>query len=759
MPFQLSKQSPLRKTHRASQAIFLLVILLTISGGLGPNLLSAKPVKKSENGNPEVRSLIERILPGKSSSFILETIPVQTSRDSFYVDNSNDKIWIKATSPIAMAKGFNYYLKNFCHISVSWYANDAIAVPDRLPRVTAPGSEACRFDKRFFLNYCTFGYTMLWWKWNDWERLIDWMALNGINMPLAITGQEYIWQKVWNQFGMTDAQSRAFFTGPSHLPWQRMGNLDRWLGPLPQSFIDNQFALQKQILKRERSFGMTPILPAFAGHVPKDLKKKFPDMKVTDLGSYDTGEENDAFFLDPMDPLFVKIQKAYLAEQQKLLGTDHYYGADPFNEMNPPSWQPEYLASVAKTIYSGMKAVDPSATWVQMGWTFYYDRKHWTNPRLEAMIKAVPANKMMLLDYFNEQTEVWRMTDGFFNAPYIWCYLGNFGGNTQLAAPILKVAKLLPAAENDPNKRQMVGIGSTLEGFGVNDFMFEWLFDYAWNAKAANTNEWIKEYADSRAGNHDPVAEAAWTKLLPLVYNNQVSGVGLGNIIQSKPMLKGHGDYTWLSKYDYAALANILPVMFLADSVSLSSPHYQRDLVMVEKQVLVNLAVSLRDSVSKAYYAKNLPDFDKFTGLFTSLCDDVDALTGTQHELLLGNWLDQARDFGNTSAEKNYYEKSARVLITTWGGEDNVNSDYASKDWSGLIGHYYKKRWQLFFNDLRKTIDAGAEPDMKAFNKLRARFDWEWTDKNQDEQKFTSEPTGNTLEICLKLYKKWALYL
>ncbi len=29
--------------------------------------------------------------------------------------------------------------------------------------------------------------------------------------------------------------------------------------------------LQKQILERMRSFGMTPVLPAFAGHVPKGL--------------------------------------------------------------------------------------------------------------------------------------------------------------------------------------------------------------------------------------------------------------------------------------------------------------------------------------------------------------------------------------------------------------------------------------------------------------------------------------------------------
>jgi alpha-N-acetylglucosaminidase len=739
----------LRKNFHIFLGIFLLSIFISFSAVGSP---------KDNKDFETVLAMIERLMPGKSNLFILKNIPGNGS-DSFHIQSQNKKILIEGTNALSMAKGLSYYLKTYCHTTVSWYANQAIEVPKILPEVTNPVGETCRFENRFFMNYCTAGYTTLGWKWNDWQRLIDWMALNGINMPLAIQGQEYIWQRVWRKFGMTDKEILAFFTGPSHLPWQRMGNLDRFLGPLPQSFIDAQFELQKKILQQERDFGMKPILPAFAGHVPKELKILYPNIKITDLGSYDTGPENDAYFLDPMDSIFIEIQKAYLSEQTKLLGTDHFYGADPFNEMDPPSWEPTYLADVAKNIYSGMKAIDPNAVWVQMGWTFYNDRKHWTNPRLEAMIKAVPQNKMVLLDYFCERTEIWRLTDGFFNAPYIWCYLGNFGGNTQLAAPLLKVSKLLPTAEQDPNKRNMTGIGATLEGFGVNDFMYEWLFDYAWNEDAANTDQWIKNYADARCGNHDPVIEAAWLKLLPLIYDKQVSGVGLGNVIQSEPMLKGHGYYSSFSEYDYKTLGNILPAFLLANSTSKSNKNYLRDLSLVEKQVLVNLAVSFRDSIANAYYAKDENAFRKYTGLFISLCDDVDTLVSTQNDLLLGNWVKQARDFGSTDAEKNFYEKDARVLITTWGGEANVNTDYAAKDWSGLISTYYKGRWQLFFNFLEKTIKDGSVPDMKSFDKQRTTFEWQWDSKNQSVQSFTSKPAGNTFKICEELYKKWVLFL
>ena len=77
-----------------------------------------------------------------------------------------------------------------------------------------------------------------------------------------------------------------------------------------------------------------------------------------------------------------------------------------------------------------MKQSDPDAVWLQMTWLFYFDRKHWSNPRIDAYVNAVPQNKMILLDYFAENTEVWKTTNSYFGQPYLWCYLGNFGGNT-----------------------------------------------------------------------------------------------------------------------------------------------------------------------------------------------------------------------------------------------------------------------------------------------------------------------------------------
>lgn len=52
----------------------------------------------------------------------------------------------------------------------------------------------CRF--RYYQNVCTTSYSFVWWDWQRWEREIDWMAMNGINLVLTFNGMEAIWQRV-----------------------------------------------------------------------------------------------------------------------------------------------------------------------------------------------------------------------------------------------------------------------------------------------------------------------------------------------------------------------------------------------------------------------------------------------------------------------------------------------------------------------------------------------------------------------------------
>ena len=91
---------------------------------------------------------------------------------------------------------------------------------------------------------------MVWWDFERWEREIDWMALNGLNLILAFTGQEYVWKKFYTNLGLTEAEINDYFSGPAFLAWQRMGNIHLYGGPLGDDWITNQYKLQKLILAR-----------------------------------------------------------------------------------------------------------------------------------------------------------------------------------------------------------------------------------------------------------------------------------------------------------------------------------------------------------------------------------------------------------------------------------------------------------------------------------------------------------------------------
>ena len=196
--------------------------------------------------------------------------------------------------------------------------------------------------------------------------------------------------------------------------------------------------------------------------------------------------------------------------------------------------------------------------------------------------------------------------------------------------------------------------------------MFEWLFEYAWDKGVANVDEWIAGYAKSKTKIDDPVALDAYRRLVHLVYNDQVSGVATGSLMQARPLLTGLKGYQRPNKYDYKELESILTLMLSADEKSLQSADYQKDLVLVTKQILDNMIISSRARVNEAYVNKDSVELERQTSFFLGILDDQDRLLATQSEFLLGKWNNDARKFGKDSASKAYYEKNGRVLITTW---------------------------------------------------------------------------------------------
>ena len=612
-----------------------------------------------------------------------------------------NKLVVEGSSASAMAVGLNRYLNDYCNVSVSWYALDPVCAPKLQPAVDEPVSGKALVPKRFFLNYCTFGYTMPWWQWEDWERFIDWMALQGVNLPLAITGQEAVWQEVWRGFGLSDEEIRSWFTGPAHLPWHRMCNIDGVDGPLPQGWIDGQEALQKKILSRERELGMRPVLPAFAGHVPARLKELHPQASITDITHWGGfGPENLPHFLSPEDSLYPIIQRAFLDIQTRKYGTDHIYGFDLFNEVDPPSWEPETLAAYGLKAYESVSSCDPAAEWLQMGWMFHYDRKHWTPDNVRAYLTAIPQDRVSLLDYYTEHTPVWELTDGFYGQPYIFCYLGNFGGNTRLAGPFRKESERITRALSEGGAD---GIGCTLEGFGLNRWFYEYVMGRAWDTGLAD-DDWL-----AREDRLHGAPEGFWKELADSIYLR--GSFSEGPLLCGRPCLDGYHSWRviYQTPYDPATLER------LWDRLRRYPGARRADVITLGTQVLANRFAPLRDAFTAAYRAGDRDRAARLAADMQDLLQDLDRLAGELPEFRLDKWLKDAESWAASPEEKAYYRHNAWHLITTWGTAQNLN-DYASRAWNGLISGYYAKRWKLFTDSVLSAMDSGHPFHPEAFH-------------------------------------------
>ena len=160
------------------------------------------------------RGVLQRVVPEVADAFVLETIPPVDGRDVFEVESADGKIVVRGSSGVAIASGANWYLKYLCHCHLS-FNGDQLQIPQPLPVVAEKIHRVSPYKYRYCFNFCAFSYTLAFWDWAQWQRMIDWMALHGINMPLAVTGQEAVWQNVYRRRGLTDEQLAEFFVGPA----------------------------------------------------------------------------------------------------------------------------------------------------------------------------------------------------------------------------------------------------------------------------------------------------------------------------------------------------------------------------------------------------------------------------------------------------------------------------------------------------------------------------------------------------------------
>jgi alpha-N-acetylglucosaminidase len=243
--------------------------------------------------------------------------------------------------------------------------------------------------------------------------------------------------------------------------------------------MQSQFDLQVGIVAAMRELGMTPVLPGFAGHVPKGMERVFPSAQFTH--SDDWCGFNSTFgsvtLLEPTDPTYVTvgaaINKAILAAFGDPSGKEiPHFNADTFNEMEPNNSSLSYLQLCNSNMYASMTAADPRAVYVMQGWLFL--EGFWTYERTQAFLSGVPIGGMLILDLYSDGAPQWDKYDSYFGHYWIWNSLIVFGGRRGIYGTLDSLASS-PYADRSKSA-SLVGVGVTPEAIDMSQPMFDVTF-------------------------------------------------------------------------------------------------------------------------------------------------------------------------------------------------------------------------------------------------------------------------------------------
>ncbi len=694
-------------------------------------------------------ALIARVVPDAAQHFIVETIPQDNGRDVFEIESQGDKIVLRGNDAVSIASALNWYLENSCHCNISWNCGDQLKLPKPLPAIHAKIHIVSPHQYRYAYNFCTYGYTMVWWDWPKWEHELDFLALKGVNLALVIEGQESAWVQTFKGFGYSDEAIRAWVVDPAHLPWMEMDNMESYGGPLSPQLVARRLALGQRIITRMHDLGIQPVLPGYYGMVPPDFREKYTNANVHLQGDWVKLKRPD--ILDPTDPMFPKVAAAYYAAQQNLFGDANFYDADPFHEGG--STNNIDIPAAGRAIQSAMG----NAVWVLQSWGL--------NPR-PIMVNALNKDKVLVLDLYCDDHENWRLRNNFDGSPWLWCVVNCFGGNTKAGGRLAWMAQGPDAALTDPAKGRISGMGALMEATGVNPALWEMFWENSWRANVPEMDAWLDIYAQCRYGAKIPAAEQAWKILSETIYNEPPAGTAhvvkpavctRPSLIQprlpsvmlqpvlDRPITQVH--------YDPARLVHAWELLLDAAPQAKASDGYRFDICDVSRQVLANLSGNYNQQIVAAFQAHDAKRLKETSDKMLGLIRDMDELTGTRREWLLGVWISDARSWGGSRPEKNLCERNARELLTTWTSYNNI-TDYANRQWNGLLGDFYYHRWQMWLDALNDSVDNNTPFDEKAVNaKIR---DWEVTWTQETGGHFLTKPHGDSIAIAQKLYDKYA---
>ena len=736
--------------------------------------------------------------------FVLDP-SLNSKQEVFVLDAEDNKILIKGTTISAITTGLGWYLNHIAKINIAWNSLNEKTVSgasyadlSNLPLPATTEMHVSDAKYRYYLNTCTFGYSMTSWTWKRWQQEIDWMALHGINMPLQLVGMEEVWRKFLTmeeggkrKYGYTDAEAKAFVAGPAFIAWWAMNNLEGWGGTATGSksgynnlagaggvqddaWYVRQKNLAKQIVDAQRALGMQPVLPGWSGMVPTNFASKSGYATRGNGGNW-AGDFVRPLLLSVNNANYAEIAADYYACLKEVMGESQYYSMDPFHEGGGAGTMEDY-----KALYAAMEAAKSGSQWVIQQWQWSATQKY--------SLTAVPAGKLIVLDLFSDGSPAFDGYNGYAPQDAVFCAIPNFGGRSGLMGRLQNVTDNYFSYK--AKYASIKGIGTAPEAIEQTPVTYDLIYQLPWmNGQKPDVAAWVDNYAVARYGKDNAVVKEAWSLLRQGPLNYGADGIQgpVEDVWAARPNLDANKASSW-GKTLADAGGTYTPArrQMLIDAVyklidqedelaledgSVYKSNYNYDLVEFGGGVMADYAYDLLLGIRAAQNAEgtNGATYKARRDAFLQLILDMDAFRGTNLNFRLGKWTQEARAAageveGATSATADWYEyNNARTILTTWSSPGTNLTDYSYRSWQGLLKDYYYPRWKYYFD---KNCTAGEYK----------YFEWNWahgmTHKVGDSgisttplkkgevghtDNYTRDPEGNTIEKATEMLGKYII--
>lgn len=680
--------------------------------------------------------------------------------DFFQLTDKNDKICIKGNNGISLAVGLNHYLKYYCKVNIS-QVGDQNQMPKKIIKLNRTVFKETKAKVRYSYNYCTLSYTMAFWGENEWRKELDWLALNGVNVILDLTAQEEVWRRFLTKLGYSHEEVKNYIVGPAYYAWAYMANMFGFGGPVHDNWFSERSELARKNHLIMRKLGMYPVLQGYSGMVPCDIAEKDSRVEVLSQGTWNS-------FLRPSmlkttSPEFYRYAEKFYQAQKEVFGDySVYYATDPFHEggkigdMSP--------RSVSRNVLDAMLKANPNSVWIIQSWQrnptseFLAGLNDVENGREHALILDLYAEKKPNYGNGNKDNIAHGYSPEFDNTPWVFCMLNNFGGRLGLHGHLDNLHNNIPLVFNSCKK--IHGIGITPEGSGNNPALYDFLFDCIWQDNAdeelplVNMDKWIHDYATRRYGKESKNADEAWKILRETVYKGSSNMLGQGApecILNARPSLNIKAASTWgnsIISYDKQKLIEAAKLLLGEYDTLKDSEGYKYDLVTICQQCLSNKIQDCYEEMCSAYLNKDIADFKLKAEVFLSIADKMEKLLSTNKYYMLGTWMEQAKALGNNSDDftRRLYEINAKSQITTWGSYNQAEMgalhDYSNRQWAGLIGTFYKPRWERWIKARINELDGKPYEDKINW------FEWEWK-WVRDEFQYSNTPEPSDIKTLM----------